>query len=441
MSSNSNIFKIIDKIFFPESQMKITQEFKNAFHLFEKSNKNYFLTGNAGTGKTTMVGYFRDRSKKKVVILAPTGLAAINARGQTIHSFFNFPPRIITKDLIMNIRNNNRIYKMIDTVVIDEASMMRADMLDGIDMFLRRFGRDKNLPFGGTQIIVSGDLFQLSPVVTSQESNIIKRLYDTPYFFSSNAYKNGNFKKIELTRNFRQNDANFIKLLNFIRNGQVTTERLKVINNQIQKRKKVYSQKKDVNLTTVNKVADEINSIQLDKLPGKEYVYKASIEGNFRTEGRSLPMSLKLKLKKKARVMLVKNGPKWANGSLGVIASVSQKNIKVLLDETKEKVNVSLEKWEHVKYEYDEKEEKIIEKVLGVIRQYPLKLAWAITIHKSQGMTFDKVNIDYSRSPFAHGQTYVALSRCRTLEGLSLSKKIYPNDVIVDNRVIKFLEL
>jgi len=418
----------------------LTQEFKDAVDSIELTNENLFITGKAGTGKSTLIEYVRNNTEKKLVVLAPTGLAAINIHGQTIHSFFQLPPRLITHDAIKKVYND-RIYKDVDTIIIDEISMVRADVIDGIDYFLRINGKDRNLPFGGVQMVFVGDLYQLPPVLRREEMGVFSQLYDSPYFFSADAFNLRSFSLIELSTIFRQKDTSFIELLNTIRVGKTNTQILEPINVRFDQ-KKIINRSKYTTLTATNAVANAINESELNKIDSEEYSYNAIIEGNFPTENTTLPAEVELKLKKGARVMFVKNdkGRMWVNGTIGIVESVSEEGIKVKIDEANrsEIVDVPIEEWENIKYEIDPKTDQIKEKILGVFKQYPLRLAWAITIHKSQGMTFDKVNIDFSSSPFAHGQTYVALSRCRSINGIVLSKKIYPNDVIVDERIIEF---
>jgi ATP-dependent DNA helicase PIF1 len=441
VSITKTIQKIKDLITGEENTFTITQEFKDCIESIENSDQNLYITGKAGTGKSTLIEYFRNTTKKKCVVLAPTGLAAINVRGQTIHSFFKLPPRFITKNSISH-RVNSRIYRDLDVIIIDEISMVRADVLDGIDMFLRMHGKDKNLPFGGVQMVLVGDLFQLLPIVTREDMHVFRQLYDSPYFFSSNAFQSSQFSVIELTNVFRQKDEAFIHVLNKIRVGDITTADLQSINNRIVTKDYEKVRREYVTLATTNSVVGAINDSELNKINNPLFTFQAIIEGDFPTEDRILPVDVELKLKKGARVIFVKNdkGRRWVNGTLGTIVSLGDEGIKVkIMDEGfHEIVTVELEEWENIKYEYNEDSGEVIPSVLGTLRQYPLKLAWAITIHKSQGMTFSKVNIDFSKSPFTHGQTYVALSRCRTLEGIVLTKKIYPNDVIVDEEIISF---
>jgi ATP-dependent exoDNAse (exonuclease V) alpha subunit len=374
------------------------------------------------------------------VVLAPTGLAAINVRGQTIHSFFHLPPRLITRDAIKKAYDD-RIYKDVDTIIIDEISMVRADVVDGIDTFLRMNGRDKNLPFGGVQMVFVGDLYQLPPVLRREDMSVFSQFYDTPYFFSADAFNLRNFSLIELKTIFRQKDVTFVEMLNHIRIGEVDSHILEPINAR-HITDKVIDRNKYITLTTTNAVSQAINESELNKINSPEQKYTATIDGIFPTENTSIPVELELKLKKGARVMFVKNdkGKMWVNGTIGVVHELTEDSIKVAIDEPgrSEIVDVPREEWENIKYELDQMSRELKEKVVGVLKQYPLRLAWSITIHKSQGMTFDRVNLDFSRSPFTHGQTYVALSRCRTIKGILLSKKVYPNDIIVDPRIIEF---
>lgn len=438
---SSLIQKIKDVINGNETTFTVTQELQDCISVMEGSSEHIFITGKAGTGKSTLIDYFRNTTKKKVVVVAPTGLAAINVKGQTINSFFHLPPRFITPNDISQ-RANARLYRDIDTIIIDEISMVRADVLDGVDIFLRKYGRDKNLPFGGIQMIFVGDMYQLPPIVTREDMPIFNRYYASPYFFSSAVFGSLQFVPIELTTVFRQKDETFITILNKIRVGDVTTADLTRINDRIVTKDYEKVRKEYVTLATTNSVVNAINDSELNKIDQPLHTFTATVEGNFPTEDRILPVELELKLKKGARVIFVKNdkGRRWVNGTLGVVADIGDEGIKIKITDAgfHELVTVEKDEWENIKYEYDEEKNEVVPFVLGKLIQYPLKLAWAITIHKSQGMTFSKVNIDFSKSPFTHGQTYVALSRCRTLEGIVLTKKIWPNDVIVDERIVSF---
>jgi len=432
--------KIVKSVVSPDPSIVITDEFKSALDLIENTSKNLFITGKAGTGKSTFINIARRSTSKKIAVLSPTGLSAINVKGQTIHSFFHFPPRILTEDVALRYSGNDRIYKALDTIIIDEVSMVRADMMDAINYFLRKNGRDEFQPFGGIQIVLIGDLYQLPPVVTREEKEVISEMYKTPYFFSSEVYRHTDFKLIEFTHIFRQRDEDFIHFLNLVRTGEVTSNDMRPLNKNVTDK----LNDKHVTLTTTNNVAKGINDQHLAEFESKEFTYLAKIEGDFKTEGKTLPFDMELKLKKGARIMFVKNdkGRQWLNGTLGTVKDLDETFIKIKIDEEDggKIVEVRLEEWENIKYEYDPGSREIKEKALGKVTQFPLRLAWAITIHKSQGMTFDNINLDFSKSPFAHGQTYVALSRSRGLSGITLTQEIWPNDVIVDPEIVKFFE-
>lgn len=414
----------------------ITDEHKICLDYLENSNQNLFISGKAGTGKTSLIHHFRSITKKKVVVLAPTGIAALNIKGQTIHSFFKFPPRLIHPDSIKRV-SNERIYADIDCIVIDEISMVRADVLDGIDEFLRMHGRDRTLPFGGVQIILVGDMYQLPPVVTREEIEAFHRMYDSPFFFSSRSFNSLHLLYIELQTVFRQKELEYINLLNSVRTGKITSQALDLVNNRVKPEKVNDSY---VILCTTNKVVEAINNNHLNALKSPEFKYLAKIEGTFPTEERNLPVELELKLKVGARVLFVKNDSEgqWVNGTTGTIEKLEKDDIQVRIDGIGKVVTVHKDTWENIRYDLDEKTGELKSKPIGKLTQYPLKLAWAITIHKSQGMSFDKVCLDFSKSPFTHGQTYVALSRCRTLDGLILTRKIWPNDILIDERITSF---
>lgn len=439
MALSTTLQKLKD--FVSGTSFQITEEFQDTISSMEDTNLNLFITGKAGTGKSTLIEYFRNTTKKKAVVLAPTGLSAINVRGQTIHSFFHFAPRF--QDPSSPVKHSSsRIFRDLDTIIIDEISMVRADVFDSIDRFLRVNGKDRNLPFGGIQMIVVGDLYQLPPIVTREETHLFSMFYDSPYFFSSNAFSSAGFTVIELTKIFRQKDEAFIHLLNKIRDGNISSSELSPINDRLVTKHYETVRREYITLATTNSVVAAINDSELNKIEAPLHTYRATIEGDFPTEDRVLPVELELKLKKGAKVIFLKNDPgrRFVNGTTGVIHEIGEDGIKVKLDEAGFHEIITVEKtiWEHIKYEYDEEKGSIRQVVLGTLTQYPLKLAWAITIHKSQGMTFDRVNIDFSRSPFTHGQTYVALSRARSLSGIVVTKKIYPNDIMLDERVVEF---
>ncbi len=419
--------------------MKSNDELMKAFRQMEDTSKHLFITGRAGTGKSTLLKYFVGHTRKKVVVLAPTGLAALNVDGQTIHSFFRFPHTIIEQSHVKRISRPG-IYQNLDAIIIDEISMVRADMFDAIDIFMRKNGRNPSRPFGGAQLILFGDMFQLPPVVTNEDKNLLGKFYDTPYFFSANAMHNIELHTIELSEVYRQSDPVFVGVLDLIRKGASSSEILKPINLRVDQN---FSDDADyIILTTTNALVNAKNQKRLDELQGEAKVYQGIIDGDFNKNSDSLPVDYDLKLKTQAKVIFARNDPdgRWVNGSLGIITGLSDDAIKVKLLDSGEIVSVKRVTWEKVKYEYDLRDDKIETIPLGRYTQFPLRLAWAITIHKSQGQTFGKVVIDLSSGAFSHGQTYVALSRCRTLQGIVLKRHVWPSDVIVDKQVVDFLD-
>jgi ATP-dependent exoDNAse (exonuclease V) alpha subunit len=414
--------------------LELNDEFLGAFNLLENTNESIFITGKAGTGKSTLLKYFKKNTSKNVAILAPTGVAAINVGGQTIHSFFKFPPRLIQKDNIRRRRNSEIIQKL-DTVIIDEVSMVRADLMDGIDYALRINRDEMKLPFGGVQMIFFGDLFQLPPVVEKEARGILDQIYDSPYFFKASVFNKLKLRYVELIKNYRQSDTKFIDLLNKIRNKSQVEEDLALLNERV-KKKITDGLNQCVILTTTNNRANSINEEKLTGLPGREYKYQAIINGNF--EESAYPTEYCLRLKKGAQIILIKNDldKRWVNGTIAEIASLSQDTIKVSINESI--YDVPRSTWEKIEYEYDPVEDKIKEKVIGTFEQYPIKLAWAITIHKSQGQTFDNLVIDLGDGAFTHGQVYVGLSRCTSLEGIVLKRPVIASDIIFDKRIYEF---
>ena len=417
----------------------ITPEYKYIKKLLDEGGPIVFVTGKAGTGKSTFIRYIRHVTNKNVVVLAPTGVAALNAKGSTIHSFFQFPPRIITDEDISSVYDR-RLYQNLDIIIIDEVSMVRADLMDGIDKFLRKNGKDENLPFGGVQLVLIGDLFQLPPVVKYNERDTLKSMgYENPYFFSSKVLKKNKMVTVELNKIYRQKDERFTEILNYIRVGENLNEVLPVINSRLNKELE-FKGESAVTLTSTNSVADEINDDELNKLDGVKKTYTAKITGQFEFDEKRLPSPLSLGLKINAQVMFTKNGQFWVNGTLGRIVSLEEDNIKVeiLTDNNKSIVDVVLAKWESFSYEFDRIENRIKPVVTGTYEQFPLMLSWAITIHKSQGKTIDKIKIDLGNGAFAEGQVYVALSRVRSITDISLVRKIKFSDIKCDNRVKNF---
>lgn len=413
------------------------EEFQRAFSLMEETNKHIYVTGKAGTGKSTLLEYFRTNTKKKIAVLSPTGVAAIKARGQTIHSFFKLPPRFIQKDHIRRLRNKE-VFNHLDTLVIDEASMMRADLLDGIDHALRINREMHNTPFGGVQIVVFGDLFQLPPVVERETRNLMDSLYQSPYFFSAHSLKSIDLEYLELKKIYRQKDDDFINLLNKIRVNKVNEDDLGILNEHVDSNVS-HGVNGIITLTTTNNDAAGINETCLARIKPKGYIYRANIRDKF--DKSAYPTRACLVLKKGAQVMLIKNDKekRWVNGTIAEIEELSETCIKVSIGG--HIYDVPKTTWEKIEYVYNDTKDKIEEKVIGSFEQYPLKLAWAITIHKSQGQTFRDVIIDMGHGAFTHGQTYVALSRCTSLEGIVLKRPIISSDIIFDNRIYQFHKL
>jgi ATP-dependent exoDNAse (exonuclease V) alpha subunit len=414
--------------------LELNEEFVDTFNLIENTNDSIFITGKAGTGKSTLLKYFKKNTAKNVAVLAPTGVAAVNIGGQTIHSFFRFPPRLIQKDSIRRRRNSEVIQKL-DAIIVDEVSMVRADLMDGIDYALRINRDEMKLPFGGVQMVFFGDLFQLSPVVEKEARVILNQRYGSPYFFKAKVFHKLQLRYVELNKNYRQSDTRFIDLLNKIRSKTQGDDDLELLNERV---RKIIPEDSDhsVILTTTNNLANAVNEEKLAGLPDKEYRYEAAITGKF--EESAYPAEYCLRLKRGAQVILIRNDPdkRWVNGTIAQIAALSCDSIKVSINGSIYEVSKS--SWEKIEYEYNQVEDKIEEKIIGTFQQYPMKLAWAITIHKSQGQTFDNVVIDLGDGAFSHGQVYVGLSRCTSLGGIILKRPVIASDIIFDERVYEF---
>lgn len=426
--------------------MEENNELKMAWDFVEKTGCNIFLTGKAGTGKTTFLRKLRERSPKRMVVLAPTGIAAINAGGVTIHSFFQLPLSPFVPGASFGGRERKRyqfgkvkrnIIKTLDLLVIDEISMVRADLLDAVDSVMRRY-RVHNLPFGGVQLLLIGDLQQLAPVVKDDEWEMMRDYYATPFFFSSKALNSAGYHTIELQRVYRQQDSSFLALLNSIRENRADDGTLAELNRRYIPGFTPPKGSNYIRLTTHNYQAQQINERQLALLDGAACRYRAEIEGTFPES--SFPADETLTLKAGAQVMFIKNdtGKRYYNGMIGEVAFAGRDIIKVVSKDTGETIDLEPAEWSNSKYALDAKTKEITETVEGVFRQYPLRLAWAITIHKSQGLTFEHAIIDASHS-FAHGQTYVALSRCKSLEGMVLGAPLGREAVISDDTVSDFI--
>lgn len=407
----------------------------------EDTQKNILITGRAGTGKSTLLAYFRDHTKKKVVILAPTGVAAVNVSGQTIHSFFQFKPSVTPASIKRKKSAGKTIYKKLTTIVIDEVSMVRADLLDCIDKFLRFNGPDEKLPFGGVQMIFIGDLYQLPPVVTSAEREIFRTHYSSPYFFSAKVFDQLNMEFLELEKVYRQKDDEFVRLLNTIRNRTVTDDDLAKFNARCDPQFEPPAGSFYLSLTSTNDLAAAVNEKRLAELPGKIWKARGEIIGDFGKE--YLPTDVDLKLKRGAQIMLLNNDSygQWINGTIGKIRKFETdddgEEIIVADLDNGDTARISPYTWKI--YRFFLKNEELRSEEVGSFRQYPVRLAFAVTIHKSQGKTFENVMIDVGRGTFAHGQMYVALSRCTTLAGIVLKQPLKKNHIMMDWQVVKFL--
>lgn len=431
--------------------MEQNSELALAWQFIENTGTHLFLTGKAGTGKTTFLRKLKRESPKRMVVIAPTGIAAINAGGVTIHSFFQIPfaPYVPESSFSTNGQATYRfrfgkekinIIRSMDLLVIDEISMVRADLLDAVDEMLRRY-RDRHKPFGGVQLLMIGDLQQLAPVVKDEEWQMLKKYYDTPYFFSSRALKQTEYCTIELKTVYRQSDGAFLDLLNRIRENHCDPQVLEALNRRYLPDFQPRKEEGYIRLVTHNYQAQRINNYELEQLPGHSYAFRATIDGKF--PEYSYPTDELLELKKGAQVMFVKNDSsgehRYYNGMIGEVTDLSADSIEVRAKDSTAAFLLQEEEWANAKYVLDEESKEIVEDIEGTFRQFPLKLAWAITIHKSQGLTFERAIIDVSSS-FAHGQTYVALSRCKTLEGLVLSAPLSAKAVISDRAVDRFTE-
>lgn len=430
------------------------KEFQDALQLITHTRQSVFLTGKAGTGKSTFLKYICNHTKKKYVVLAPTGIAAINAGGVTLHSFFKLPFRPMLPDDPDLSLSHGRIFEFfkypkekrkiiaeVDLIIIDEISMVRADIIDCVDRILRVYSGNMRLPFGGKQLLFVGDVFQLEPVVPSDQKEILSLFYASPFFFSARVFKDINLVPIELQKVYCQTDSVFINILDRIRNNAARKQELDTLNGRYFPSFEPQNEDMYITLATRRDQVDFINEKKLAELPGEEYVSVGKIEGDFPES--SLPTQLNLSIKEQAQVIFIDNDyeRRWVNGTIGMVSGIDENgNVYVLLESGVEHL-VEPTSWRNYKYKYNEKEKRIEEEIVGTFEQLPIRLAWAITVHKSQGLTFSRVVVDLTGGVFAGGQTYVALSRCTSLEGLVLKSKISSRDIFIRKEIVEFSQI
>jgi energy-coupling factor transporter ATP-binding protein EcfA2 len=421
------------------SQLDLNDDFRLVLDLVERQGQSVFITGKAGTGKSTLLHYLRGTTTKSTAVLAPTGVAALNVGGQTIHSFFHFPPTLIDPNSIRR-RNNTKLYESLQLLIIDEVSMVRADVMDGIDRALRIQRNNMSTPFGGVQVVLCGDLFQLPPIVRDGEmKSFFDEEYGGPYFFFAKVFRELQPSSVELTTIYRQRDDNFIHVLNKIREHDLDAELFTLLNRRVLRGDEGQLASDFITLSATNEAAFRKNSSRLLRLNSKAFTYPADITGTF--EPSTYPTEATLELKRGAQVMLLKNDheKRWVNGTIGHIHSLDNKKVKVTVNGAT--YTIEPETWENIHYRFNRETNHLEEEVIGSFTQYPLRLAWAITIHKSQGQTFDQVLIDLGRGAFAHGQTYVALSRCTSLAGILFNRPVTPRDILFDERVYGYTQV
>ncbi len=417
-----------------------TAEYEAALDFARTGAGNLFVTGRAGTGKSTLLRVLRDSLTAELAVLAPTGLAAVNVGGQTIHSFFGLPPRLIGPGDIKRSRNG-RVMRRLELLIIDEVSMVRSDLMAAIDQSLRvNRGRPRE-PFGGVRLLLFGDLHQLPPVV--QENEVAAHLegeFGGPFFFSVSALREGfGTQLLELEEVFRQRDETLLHVLNRIRDGEADENDLSILNERVHPVRTLGEGDPYVILTPTNAAAQRINMAYLDALPARPIAYDAGVTGEFNPAAQ--PTDQKLVLKEGAKVIMLRNDPdrRWVNGSIARVSRLSERQVWIEIGGRE--YEIEQVSWEQRRYQYDQTAEKVVEQVAGTFKQFPLRLAWALTIHKSQGLTLDRVYVDLGRGTFAHGQAYVALSRCRSMEGLALARPLRPSDVLFDASAMGYREI